>query len=136
MTRQDQLTEKQQIFADEYIDNGNIGTHAAKVAYPWITDKSARTMASVNMHNPKIMAYLDDKAEEAGGVIEGIMKDPENKADVRLKAATFIYEQGVGKARQRIELTGKDGNAIESINLNGLSAMELDELRKQVLNSK
>ncbi len=93
-------------------------------------------MASGNMRNPKILAYLDDKADEAGSVIEGIMKDPENKADVRLKAATFIYEQGVGKARQRIELTGKDGNAIESINLNGLNAMQLDELRKQVLNSK
>jgi hypothetical protein len=76
---------------------------------------------------------------DAGLFLEKVMNNSlgeEIKMPERLKAGIFIYEQSVGKARQRIEVTGKDGDAIETVNFSGMSAIELDKIRKELLGSK
>ncbi|WP_159723159.1 terminase small subunit [Enterococcus sp. CSURQ0835] len=59
------MTDKQQIFADEYLKDLN-GTRAYKVAYPSVKkDASARANASKLLTNTNIKTYIDEQLEKA-----------------------------------------------------------------------
>ena len=58
------MTEKQMIFADEYLKDLN-GSRAYKAAYPNVRkDSSARSRASELLKRPEIKAYINRKLEE------------------------------------------------------------------------
>lgn len=58
------MTEKQQIFADEYLKDLN-GTRAYKVAYPNVKkDASARANGSKLLTNTNIKKYIDEQLEK------------------------------------------------------------------------
>lgn len=61
------MTEKQKIFADEYIIDLN-GTRAYKVAYPNIkNDNVAAARASKLLKNPEIREYIQKRLDELAG---------------------------------------------------------------------
>ena len=55
------LTQKQKLFADEYIKSGNATQSAIKAGY---ASKSAQRMGSENLSKPVIKAYIDAKMAE------------------------------------------------------------------------
>ena len=55
------LTQKQRLFADEYIKSGNATQSAIKAGY---TEKSARFVGAENLTKPNIKAYIDAKMAE------------------------------------------------------------------------
>lgn len=58
------MTEKQQIFADEYLKDLN-GTRAYKVAYPSVKkDSSAATAAGRLLRNVEVKDYIDEQLEK------------------------------------------------------------------------
>lgn len=57
MTKKQVLTEKQKRFADYYIELGNATEAAIKANY---SKKTARMIASENLHKPHIRAYIDE----------------------------------------------------------------------------
>lgn len=57
------MTEKQRIFADEYLKDLN-GTRAYKVAYPKVKkDQVAATAAGRLLRNVEVQAYIDEQLE-------------------------------------------------------------------------
>lgn len=116
------MTEKQKIFADEYLIDLN-GTRAYKVAYPSVKkDTSAATAAGRLLRNVEVKTYIEERLEEmknertadAQEVIEfltGVMRGEETeKTLIGLgEGAQGITEIDVG-AKDRIkaaELLGK-----------------------------
>lgn len=58
------MTDKQRIFADEYLKDLN-GTRAYKVAYPNVKkDSSAATAAGRLLRNVEIKSYIDEQLEQ------------------------------------------------------------------------
>ncbi|HBI2030345.1 TPA: terminase small subunit, partial [Enterococcus faecalis] len=58
------MTEKQQIFADEYLKDLN-GTRAYKVAYPNVKkDSVAAANATRLLRNAKVKTYIDKQLEK------------------------------------------------------------------------
>lgn len=58
------MTDKQQIFADEYLKDLN-GTRAYKVAYPNVKKDSVAAAAAARMlRNVKVKAYIDEQLEK------------------------------------------------------------------------
>ena len=58
------MTDKQQIFADEYLKDLN-GTRAYKVAYPNVKKDSVAAAADARMlRNVKVKAYIDEQLEK------------------------------------------------------------------------
>lgn len=58
------MTEKQKLFAEEYLKDLN-GSRAYKAAYPNVKkDGAARSRASELLKRPEIKAYIDRKLEE------------------------------------------------------------------------
>ena len=58
------MTDKQRIFADEYLKDLN-GTRAYKVAYPNIKkDSSAATAAGRLLRNVEVKTYIDEQLEQ------------------------------------------------------------------------
>ena len=58
------MTDKQKIFADEYLKDLN-GTRAYKVAYPNVKKDSVASAAAVRMlRNVKVKTYIDDQLEK------------------------------------------------------------------------
>ena len=58
------MTDKQQIFADEYLKDLN-GTRAYKVAYPSVKkDETARANASRLLTNANVKKYIDEQLEK------------------------------------------------------------------------
>ena len=58
------MTDKQQIFADEYLKDLN-GTRAYKIAYPRVkSDAVAATAAVRLLRNVKVKAYIDEQLEK------------------------------------------------------------------------
>lgn len=50
-------------FLNEYIKNGGNGLQAYKVAYPGVTDNTAKVQASVLLTNPNVRIELNNKLE-------------------------------------------------------------------------
>lgn len=68
------LTEKQKLFADEYLIDLN-ATRAYKVAYPRIkNDETAYSASSRMLRNVKVKSYIDER-----------MKEKEEDAPLKLK---------------------------------------------------
>ena len=58
------MTDKHQIFADEYLKDLN-GTRAYKVAYPSVKkDETARANASRLLTNANVKKYIDEQLEK------------------------------------------------------------------------
>ncbi len=53
------LTPKQRAFVQYYIETGGSGPEAAMRAYNCSSRNSARVIAHRNLHNPKIIAYIE-----------------------------------------------------------------------------
>ncbi len=111
------LTKKQKGFCDDYLDSWN-GTQSALKNYDTDNPRTAEAIGSENLSKPIIRAYLDDKGDIAGSIIEEIAMDEKNDKRVRLDASKFMYDHANGKATQKNEHTGKDGSKLfEKINI-------------------
>lgn len=95
------LTEKQKLFADEYIKCGN-ATVAYKTAYPNIkNDQTAAACAVRLLRNAKVANYIQERNQEIAnsriaGIQEvkefwtGIMRNEDEKGTDRLKASELL----------------------------------------------
>jgi len=61
----------------------------------------------------RVLMTLREHAEEASDVIAGLMRSRND--NVKLKASQDILDRVVGKASQPVEVSGKDGGAINVI---------------------
>jgi len=102
------LTDKQQIFADEYLKDTN-GTRAYKVAYPNVKkDSTARANASRLLTNANVKTYVDEQLEkmhskrtaDAQEVLEYLTKVMRGEETETVATAKGLYKD--------IELSGKD----------------------------
>lgn len=76
MTAKDfSLTNKQRVFAEEYVKNGLNGTQAYKLVYDVKSDKSAESGASRTLRNDKVSAYVAHLCSKATKRFEWCMKD-------------------------------------------------------------
>lgn len=112
------LTDKQQIFADEYLKDLN-GTRAYKVAYPNVKkDSSAKAAASRLLTNVNLKAYIDEQLEEmhnkrtadAQEVLEYLTKVMRGEETETVATAKGLYDKVELSAKDRIkaaELLGK-----------------------------
>jgi len=105
MPKTREITKKQKDFADRYLETGN-WTKSALEVYDTDDYATAWNIASDNLKKPQIKAYLDDKGDIAGSIIEQIALDEENDKRVRLEASKFMYDHAHWKAKQRTEITG------------------------------
>lgn len=94
-----QITKKQKIFADSYIETGN-GTQAAKIAYPDTTYATQRMIASENLTKPNVQEYLQSKAEIAASEVFRIVQHGDSD-EVRLKASKDILDRAGFKAVEK-----------------------------------
>ena len=74
------LTKKQKAHADKYLETWN-ATQAALEVYDTTDYSTAWNIASDNLKKPKIRAYLEDKWEIAGKVIQTIMESGDQLLD-------------------------------------------------------
>ena len=67
----------------------------------------------IGSNHERLMSLITDKiGEEAITFCVDTMRDPLINYTHRLTAATYLIDQKYGKAKQRLEHTGKDGDAI------------------------
>lgn len=112
------LTDKQQIFADEYLKDTN-ATRAYKKAYPNVKkDSSAKSAASRLLTNVNLKAYIDEQLEEmhnkrtanAQEVLEYLTKVMRGEETETVATAKGLYDKVELSAKDRIkaaELLGK-----------------------------
>lgn len=112
------LTDKQQIFADEYLKDMN-ATRAYKVAYPNVKkDSSAKSAASRLLTNVNLKTYIDEQLEEmhnkrtadAQEVLEYLTKVMRGEETETVATAKGLYDNVELSAKDRIkaaELLGK-----------------------------
>lgn len=152
----DKLTAKQQAFINEYIVDFN-GTQAAvRAGY---SEKTARTTAAEYLAKPNIRAavdrLLDDRLKLASIRAESVLMHLD---EVRLDAMQHVVDRDgndvmldrasaiktlellgkhLGMWRDKVELTGKDGGAIETKATKDLTDEELAaELAKYGITDK
>lgn len=92
------LTYRQKKFIKSYIETGN-ATKSAKLA--GYSAHTAHVQGSTLLHNPKVLAILNDSVEEAEGVIRELMHS--NNEEIRLKSAKETLDRTIGKPIQRSE---------------------------------
>ncbi|MEQ7304158.1 terminase small subunit [Enterococcus avium] len=112
------MTDKQRIFADEYLKDLN-GTRAYKVAYPNVKkDSSAATAAGRLLRNVEIKAYIaeqleimhNDRQADAAEVLEYLTSVMRGKETETVATAKGLYGDVEVGAKDRIkaaELLGK-----------------------------
>ena len=112
------LTDKQQIFADEYLKDMN-ATRAYKIAYPNVKkDSSAKSAASRLLTNVNLKTYIDEQLEEmhnkrtadAQEVLEYLTKVMRGEETETVATAKGLYDKVELSAKDRIkaaELLGK-----------------------------
>lgn len=77
--------------------------------------------------------YASTYVTDAIDVHAEIMKDSEAPPAARVSAANAILDRAIGRAVQSVELSGPDGGAIETVNLDklaGLSDVALEEIAR------
>lgn len=74
--------------------------------------RGGRQKGTPNRITADIKALAQEYGPEAIATIVGIMRNSENDT-ARLAASKEIVDRGYGKAVQGVELTGKDGEAVE-----------------------
>lgn len=119
------LTRKQKAFADKLLSDVKVsGKQAITEVYgkpggKLVEGNTAEVMASENLRNPKIMAYLHSKSDLAEDTLVELMevsktyaKSQKNRgqqgaqyANVAVSAAKDILDRVHGKATQRVENT-------------------------------
>lgn len=106
------MTDKQQIFADEYLKDLN-GTRAYKVAYPNIKkDETARANASRLLTNANVKKYIDEQLEimhnertaDAQEVLEFLTSVMRNEQKEEVLKGIGMGEQ----TKTHIEVSAKD----------------------------
>jgi len=85
------LTKKEKAFANEYINTG-VGTTAALKAYDTDDYMTAASIASENLKKPKVIAYIESKAEKAAEFVFTLAETGENE-NVRLSASKDILDR-------------------------------------------
>lgn len=112
------MTDKQQIFADEYLKDLN-GTRAYKVAYPNVKkDSSAATAAGRLLRNVEIKSYIDKQLEKmhnertanAKEILEyltAVMRGEETETVATSKGLYDGVEVGAKDRLKAAELLGK-----------------------------
>lgn len=107
------LTQKQKLFADEYIKSGNATQSAIKAGY---ATKSAQRMGSENLSKPVIKSYIDAKmaeieshkiadAKEAMQAITAIARGETNEIQAQLNPLTGEWEKTEVPADLKTRLT-------------------------------
>ena len=116
-----ELTKKQRVFADEYINTGNAGL-AAEKAYDVKNNQTARSMGSENLTKPNIREYIEEQAFDAMGRIVELSINATSE-EVRLRANQDIVDRGGYKKAESVnlrieqqELDDKDPRLIELAN--------------------
>lgn len=112
------MTDKQRIFADEYLKDLN-GTRAYKVAYPNVKkDSSAATAAGRLLRNVEIKSYIDEQLEQmhnertadAKEILEyltAVMRGEETETVATSKGLYDGVEVGAKDRIKAAELLGK-----------------------------
>lgn len=104
------MTEKQKIFADEYLKDLN-ATRAYKVAYPNVKKDSVASQAGSRMlRNVKVKTYIDERLQElhnertadAQEIMEYLTAVMRGES-----ASEELVVRGVGKGSQKIERVKK-----------------------------
>lgn len=113
------MTDKQQIFADEYLKDLN-GTRAYKVAYPSIKNDSVASAAAVRLlRNVKVKSYIDDQLEKMHN---------ERTADAQ-EVLEFLTSVMRGeKTEQLMRLDGDGVQVIDDVELQGKDRIKAAEL--------
>lgn len=112
------MTDKQRIFADEYLKDLN-GTRAYKLAYPNVKkDSSAATAAGRLLRNVEIKSYIDEQLEQmhnertadAKEILEYLTAVMRGEETETVATAKGLYDGVEVSAKDRIkaaELLGK-----------------------------
>lgn len=85
------LTKKEKAFAQEYLETG-VGTTAALKVYDTEDYNTAGVIAHENLKKPKVIAYLESKAEKAAEFVYNLAEKGENE-NVRLGASKDILDR-------------------------------------------
>lgn len=127
------LTEKQQRFADFYIETGNAAESAVRAGY---SKKTARNIGSENLTKPYISEYIQARNKELEDSRIADMREVKQfwtemlrsnsvEPKDRLKASDFIAKTN-GAYLERVEHSG----GVEVTN--ALTGLSTEELRKMV----
>lgn len=85
------LTKKQRGFVKDYLETGN-GTQAVLKHYDTDSPDTAAVIATENLSKPKVIAYLESKAEKAAEFVYQLAETGENE-NVRLGASKDILDR-------------------------------------------
>lgn len=85
------LTKKQKGFVKDYLETGN-GTQSALKNYDTTDYKTASVIATENLEKPRVIAYLESKAEKAAEFVYQLAESGENE-NVRLGASKDILDR-------------------------------------------
>lgn len=114
------LTKKQKDFADQYLKTGN-GTKSALKAYETTSVNTAAVIAVENLSKPKVIQYLEDKAERAAEIVFELAENAETDA-VKLSASKDILD--------RAGFSAVDKSVNVNVNTNDLQQQILLELNR------
>lgn len=101
MTKEIQITEKQKVFADTYLETGN-KTQAALKAYDTTSISTAHALAQANLDNIKVREYLDIAAKPAVSMIFQLSQHGEAES-VRLAASKDILDRAGYKPVEKVQ---------------------------------
>lgn len=93
------ITKKQKQFADKYMETGN-GTQSALATYDTTDLNTAAAISSENLTKPKVIEYLQSKAERASEIIFEIAEEGESD-NVRLGASKDILDRAGFKPTEK-----------------------------------
>jgi len=98
------LTHKQKKFANHYIETGN-GTQSALKAYDTKSEIVAASIGTENLRKPKVIEYLESKAENAAIRVVELSNQGEN-LNVALGASRDILDRaGYKPVEKSVNLT-------------------------------
>ena len=93
------LTKKQKGFVKDYLETGN-GTQSALKNYDTDDYMTGAMIASENLNKPKVIQYLESKAEKAAEFVFQLAESGENE-NVRLGASKDILDRAGFKPAER-----------------------------------
>ncbi len=96
------MTLRQQKFANEYLGTGN-ATEAASRAYKPKNRNTAHSIGAENLRKPAIRAYLDEKAEDAASMVYKLSQEAKNE-NVRLHASRDILDRAGFKPPEKLNI--------------------------------
>ncbi|MGI1803752.1 terminase small subunit [Limosilactobacillus reuteri] len=110
------LTQKQRLFADEYIKSGNATQAYIKAGYSVKSDQAAATNGNILLRNHKVKSYIDAKmaeieshkiadAKEAMQAITAIARGETNEIQAQLNPLTGEWEKTEVPADLKTRLT-------------------------------